>query len=193
MKLKIIENEQKIVEILSVLSTQHEDLKKHSPNVMKISVAFGNYLGLSEEDSIVLKLGAYLHDVGKVRVDKQVLYKEGRYTQEEREQMNKHTTLGYDMLKEYGFLNEDLLAIALEHHERVDGSGYPNNKTEINYLAQIVSLCDVYEALTARRCYKQPMSKENAVKIIIEDIENKKFDEKLGNLFVEFIKEKYKE
>ena len=155
--------------------------------MVDLAVAFGKHLGLTAVDLKSLEIGAGLHDIGKFEIPEAILFKNGRLTDEERAVIEGHPLLGYNLLKKLGFKDGDVLQIVLQHHENVDGSGYPMRTTEINKLAKIVALCDVFEALTAKRCYKPAMELEEALTIIKKDIGNK-FDRELGNKFINFIR-----
>lgn len=139
-----------------------------------------------------LRLASSLHDIGKVGVPDELLLKPGRFTPEEHARMQVHTTLGADTLtairNELG--EDDLLdmsiQIALEHHERWDGNGYPFRASgkQISLPARIVALADVYDALTSRRVYKRAMSHTDAVGVIIEG-RGSHFDPMIVDTFLE--------
>lgn len=129
------------------------------------------YLPYAERDLIV-KASA-LHDIGKISIPEEVLNKPGKLTDEEFEAMKQHTVIGYQMLSDLGFRDEPLVKVSREitrwHHERYDGRGYPDGLKgdEIPLSAQIVSLADVYDALTSERVYKPAFSHEKAVQMIL--------------------------
>ena len=129
------------------------------------------YLPYAERDLIV-KASA-LHDIGKISIPEEVLNKPGKLTDEEFEAMKQHTVIGYQMLSDLGFQDEPLVKVSREitrwHHERYDGRGYPDGLKgdEIPLSAQIVSLADVYDALTSERVYKPAFSHEKAVQMIL--------------------------
>lgn len=129
---------------------------------------------LSAEQQDHIPLAAALHDVGKIAIDEAILHKPGRLTAEEFEIMKTHSARGADMLRKLeGFDQEPLLQTACEiarwHHERWDGRGYPDGLkgNEIPIGAQIVSLADVYDALTSERCCKEAYSREKAMHMIL--------------------------
>lgn len=129
------------------------------------------YLPYAECDLIV-KASA-LHDIGKISIPEEVLNKPGKLTDEEFEAMKQHTVIGYQMLSDLGFQDEPLVKVSREitrwHHERYDGRGYPDGLKgdEIPLSAQIVSLADVYDALTSERVYKPAFSHEKAIQMIL--------------------------
>jgi putative two-component system response regulator len=132
---------------------------------------------LSDKYIDTLYRSAPLHDIGKVGIPDHILFKPGRLTPDEFEIMKKHPILGRDAIenaeKSLG-LNAEFLSVAKEiaygHHEKWDGSGYPQqlSKDEIPVSARLMALADVYDALTSKRVYKQPMPHEQAVEIILK-------------------------
>ena len=147
------------------------------------------HLGTKERENI--PLASALHDIGKIAVDDKILNKPGRLTPEEFEAMKLHTVYGAKMLEELQpYYNEPLLKTATDiahwHHERWDGRGYPDGLVgdAIPLSAQIVSLADVYDALTSERCYKKAYSHDKAVEMILNG-ECGVFNPKLVECFVE--------
>lgn len=124
------------------------------------------------ERNLIVKASA-LHDIGKISIPEEVLNKPGKLTDEEFEAMKQHTVIGYQMLSDLGFQDEPLVKVSREitrwHHERYDGRGYPDGLKgdEIPLSAQIVSLADVYDALTSERVYKPAFSHEKAIQMIL--------------------------
>lgn len=129
---------------------------------------------ISAEQQDMIPLASALHDIGKIGIDEKILNKPGRLTPEEFEVMKTHSMLGAQMLHDLdNFAEQPLLQTAYEiarwHHERWDGRGYPDGLKgdEIPISAQLVSLADVYDALTSERCYKKAFSHEKAVQMIL--------------------------
>ena len=148
-------------------------------------------LKLSSKERDNIPLASALHDIGKITVDDKILNKPGRLTPEEFEAMKLHTVYGAKMLEELQpYYDEPLLKTAIEiahwHHERWDGRGYPDGLAgdAIPLSAQIVSMADVYDALTSERCYKKAFSHEKAVEMILNG-ECGVFNPKLVACFVE--------
>lgn len=129
----------------------------HSVNVCALSVMTGITLGYSREKLGYLGLAAMLHDVGKVDIPVEIINKPGKLTEEEYEEVKKHTTSGYDILKQHSNLSNYCAIVAFQHHERYDGEGYPRGLkgNEINVYARITGLIDVYDAMTADRIYRK--------------------------------------
>lgn len=128
----------------------------HCINVAIISRILGGWLEFPEEDLGLLTLAGLLHDIGKCKIDPQILTKPGPLTPEEYKQIKKHPTLGAKILADYP-LDERVRSAVLMHHERCDGSGYPSGlrKEAISEFAKIVAIADVYDAMTSNRCYRK--------------------------------------
>ena len=130
------------------------------------------HLGWS--DQLMITTASALHDIGKMGIDENILNKPGRLTKEEFEEMKKHTLIGASMLKSLElYQDEKLVQIAYQicrwHHERYDGKGYPDGLKgeEIPIAAQVVSIADVYDALTSERVYKSAYTHEKAIEMIL--------------------------
>lgn len=136
----------------------------HSLNVAMISRKLGMWLGFPEEKLDLLTKAASMHDIGKLLIPEEVLNKPGKLTDEEFDLIRKHPKLGYSFVKDLPIDNNIKEAI-LMHHERCDGSGYPNHaqKLEINPYALIISIADVYDAMTAKRVYRAPLCPFEAI------------------------------
>lgn len=143
----------------------------HNVNVSSISVLLGIMLALKEKELEELAMGAFLHDIGKMKVPKEVLNKPGKLNRNELIIMRGHTTLGYKHIKDSLDIPDRIARIALDHQEKYNGSGYPNglNGREINFYAQITSISDVYDALVSERVYKKAMHPHDALEIILKD------------------------
>lgn len=134
-----------------------------------------NYKFTKEEKKDII-LAAGMHDIGKLCIDDAILNKPGRLTQEEFEEMKKHTTYGGQMMESLDVYQGELLTkyiydICMEHHERWDGNGYPLGKKgdEINIYSQIVGLADCYDALVSNRVYKNAYAHEKAIDMLFKD------------------------
>lgn len=128
----------------------------HSLNVSLICNIFAGWLRLSEEDTKVLTLCGLLHDIGKMLIPKEILTKAGKLTADEYKIIKTHTIKGYQVLKEQD-IDHRIKYAALMHHERCDGSGYPNKfeAEQIDDFAKIVAIVDVYDAMTSNRRYRK--------------------------------------
>ncbi len=137
----------------------------HSERVSAISVAVGRQMGLAAEELDVLRLGALLHDIGKIGISDNVLRKPGALTAEEFELIKEHPALGARILRTVPFLTQHLPIVEL-HHERPDGRGYPHGLTadEIPMLARIVHVADAFDAMTSARAYRPALDSGYAVR-----------------------------
>ncbi|WP_290589336.1 HD-GYP domain-containing protein [Alicyclobacillus sp.] len=145
------------------------ELYHHSVNVTLYALALGIALRLSTEQLIHLGLGALLHDVGKLRIPRPILKKPGRLTEDEYQTVKLHTVYGYEILRDAGELPSVSNVIALQHHERMDGSGYPAGigGTEIHLFGRVTAVADVYEALTANRVYRAGYLPHDAYEMLL--------------------------
>lgn len=173
---------------MAKLRNKDEYTSEHSLNVGLLAIAFGRHLGASEEDLNKLGVAGMLHDIGKMQIPLEVLLKDSRLTGDEFQVMQKHPQLGRDILLAHQNVYHGAIDVAYSHHENLDGSGYPRGikASGITDFTRIVTLCDVYDAITSERPYKKGASSLNALKII-QDQTGKKFDERLAREFVECI------
>ncbi|WP_338609079.1 HD-GYP domain-containing protein [Clostridium baratii] len=186
---EIVDNDLILFTLLE-LKNKDEYTYRHSVSVATFSLAIGISINLTIKDLKELFIGALLHDIGKLFIPSSILLKKGSLTTEEFEIMKSHPRKGYNylILKNLGISNK-ALRIYLEHHERIDGTGYPNNlkENEIGILSKIVSIADVYDALTSNRSYRTPLSTTEALDYIKLNI-NSTFDEILSKIFSKLIK-----
>jgi putative nucleotidyltransferase with HDIG domain len=173
---------------MAKLRSKDEYTSEHSLNVGLLAIAFGRHLGASEEDLNKLGIAGMLHDVGKMQTPLDILMKENRLNDNEFQVMKMHAQNGRDILLAHRNIYQGAIDVAYSHHENLDGSGYPRNIKAggITDFTRIVSLCDVYDAITSDRIYKKGASSLNALKII-QDQTGKKFDVRLAQEFVECI------
>jgi putative two-component system response regulator len=136
----------------------------HCERLARYAVLIGQRLGLPDEDLAALHRGGFLHDVGKIAIPDAILSKAGPLTEEERAQMRAHTTVGEHLCGELRALTR-VRPIIRHHHERLDGSGYPDGLRgdAIPLLAQIIGVVDVFDALTTDRPYKAACSAGEAM------------------------------
>ena len=154
----------------------------HSFNVSVLTGFLGSRLYPGNKEFVnTLVHGGILHDIGKAYIPPEVLQKPGRLTQEEFAIMKGHPELGVNLARKSGVTDERVISIIGGHHEKFDGNGYPTGKkgSEIHEFARIAAVADVFDALTARRVYKEPMSSRDAINIIINDT-GKFFDPKVA-------------
>lgn len=147
-------------EELALLKNGYDSVLTHSMNVaiMTASIIIWQ-ANLTENEYYEAVAGAILHDIGKMYVPREVLDKPGRLTPEEYSIMQQHASLGYMKLRSMGNVSEKIMLMAYQHHENIDGTGYPLHlkADEILPESKIIHIADVYEAMTAKRVYKEPM------------------------------------
>lgn len=142
---------------------------QHCVNVAVLSLILGIKLQLLKSDLLDLCIGAMLHDIGKVFIPKTIIIKPGALTDTEYEIIKSHPTKGYDYLKNIFEISTASRLIVLQHHERVNGTGYPYGKEadKISLLSKIVSIADVYDALTSSRPYRKALCPNDAIEYIL--------------------------
>ena len=158
----------------------------HCERLSRTAVGLGRALGLGIDDLHALHRGGYLHDIGKVGVPDSVLLKPAPLTAEESALMRRHPEIGDSLCAPLQSLRS-VRPIILSHHERLDGSGYPNalRGDEVPLLAQIVGIVDVYDALTSRRPYRDALSHDEAVKFMMEETHAGRFNPRYVEAFLE--------
>ncbi|GIU26742.1 HD family phosphohydrolase [Shewanella colwelliana] len=173
---------------ISALRSKDAYLLEHSINVAFLLVTFGKYLKLEREVLKQLAVGGILHDIGKVRVDNKILHKPGRLTPEEFEHMKLHQVYAKEILSETEGLSQISQDVCLMHHEKIDGNGYPNGLKgdELTLHGRMSCIVDIFDALTATRCYKEAMSPAAAFKILLS-LTPFHLDEKLVYEFIRCI------
>ena len=146
----------------------------HSINVAVYSLALGSFIGLKESELSKLGEAALLHDLGKSQVDADIINKNGKLSDKEFEEMKQHPNRGYKIALKLGIKDRYILSGIRHHHEKMDGTGYPMNlKGEsVPRFARIIGLCDIFDALTTKRSYKDAMSTFDALKLIRSEMKN---------------------
>jgi putative nucleotidyltransferase with HDIG domain len=163
----------------------------HCERVMEYSRIIALELGLSQQELDDLKFGSILHDIGKIGISEYILNKDGKLTLEEYNEIKKHPEKGNNILKDLNFLN-NCRRIINEHHERVDGKGYPNGlmNDQIYFLAKIVCVADAYDAMTSIRPYrKSALNKEQAIEELLNN-RGTQFDDRIVDAFIKYLQEK---
>jgi len=132
----------------------------HSINVSVYTLSFGSFLGIEGKDLEALGMAAILHDLGKSKVDYEIINKNGKLSDDEFTQMKKHPALGHEIALKLGITDVRILSGIRHHHEKIEGGGYPDNLKgdQISQFARIIGICDVFDALSTKRSYKDPMS-----------------------------------
>jgi len=149
----------------------------HAIRVAELSRRIGTLLELPKAELDILELGCLVHDIGKIAIPDDVLLKPGRFDWQDRKIMELHPLIGARLFSKH-LVDDSLIDIILNHHERLDGSGYPNGlkNGQIGILVRIVAVADVYEALVAMRPYKKPLPHSVAMRILQEEVSAHKLD-----------------
>ena len=158
----------------------------HSIDTGIMATFLGMSMNFSKAQLKELSIGAILHDIGKTIIDSDIITKPGKLTPEEFEEIKQHPTYGRKILEKNFSISSDVLRAVEHHHERADGTGYPYGLkvNQISKYAKIISVCDVYDAVSNDRCYRQKFSPMDAYELILAGC---------GNAFDEEIVKKFKE
>lgn len=181
---ELFQNEEIVIN-LTKLRSLDEYTFEHSINVCMLSLLMGIKKGFGADELRELGIGAFLHDIGKILIPREILNKPSTLTKSEYEIVKKHTTYGYDILKNNDQISETAVNIVLSHHERSNGKGYPNGKKSENThtFSKIVALADVFDALTSDRIYKRKTDVFNAIEYII-NMSEEQFDKDIVHEFI---------
>ncbi len=169
---------------LEMIKISDEYTFKHSVDVGTMGMLIGKRFGLSRIMLRDVALAGVLHDIGKTKIPDEVLNKPAKLTDDEFKVMRSHTALGYEMIKDVDYISEDVKLGVLEHHENVDGSGYPLglNNGRISKIARILTVADVYDALVTKRVYKAGKSPSESIEMMMAMVN--KFDHEVLNNFM---------
>lgn len=154
--------------LLTRLRKKKEYTFSHEIDACALSILFGRHMGLSIENLKILSVGVLLFDIGKLRIDDSVLNKTEQLTDEEFKQVNRHVDYGIDILKNVNGIIPDILNIVLTHHERFDGSGYPNGLPglKIPVYGRMAAIIDCYDAMTSQRSFAPSTDPAKALQLI---------------------------
>lgn len=168
----------------NAIALRDSDTNEHNYRVTLYAIKFAQTVDLDIENIKVLIKGAFLHDVGKIGISDNILLKNGSLNEEEFKIMRSHVIKGVELINSDSWL-EDAKDVILYHHEKYDGSGYPNaiKAKKIPITARIFTIVDVFDALTSKRPYKEPFSYEKSIEILKEGY-NKHFDGELLDIFI---------
>ena len=182
---EILKNRKVMINVVD-LRTYDDYTFSHCLNVAFLSVVLGTVMKLSRKALQELALGAMVHDIGKIFIDKNILNKKGKLTEEEYEIVKGHVQKGFDYLNPKGDLTESAMKTVLQHHEKYGGGGYPNGLSgnDIHIFGRISALTDVYDALTSNRPYREAMLPSDAVEYIMSGFGNM-FDPDVVEAFIQ--------
>ncbi|SHG41990.1 HD-GYP domain-containing protein [Ornithinibacillus halophilus] len=156
------------ISMLADIFLSDDYILQHSLNVTVYSLAIGQAMNLNANQLSELGIGALLHDIGKGLIDKNILNKPGKLTDEEFEIMKTHTTMGYNILRKQQSISTVVAHCAYQHHERLNGSGYPRGikGDQIHLYAKIIGVADVFDAVTSNRVYREAMLPNEGLEVL---------------------------
>jgi HD-GYP domain-containing protein (c-di-GMP phosphodiesterase class II) len=173
-----------ILRTFAMISNKDYSTVMHSVNVMALTLSYAFFTGLSIRETKRLGLSALLHDIGKSEIPSEILVAPRKLTAEEFDVIKSHPEIGGRMIREFNRLGEDVALAALEHHEKLDGSGYPLGTKEISFSGQLVGIIDCYEALTnEERPYRRAKDPMDTLKLIKDDVEAGKYSRRIFEKF----------
>ncbi|BEU01856.1 phosphodiesterase [Agarivorans sp. OAG1] len=180
-----LENQSNAMLCLAKIRAKDKYLMEHSLNVGMLLAYFGRSLGMNRTKQKQLLMGGMLHDIGKINTPDEILHKPGRLTDDEFVIMREHVVHSHNILKEQEGISKIMLEIASNHHERLDGLGYPNQLKgdELSAYTRMANIVDCYDALTADRVYKSGMPPTAAFRILLSGV-GTQFDKALVEKFI---------
>lgn len=166
--------ERDVVSLLLLLNNQDSYTYQHSVQVGMLSYYLANWVGFSTEDATKAGTAGFLHDIGKSKIDEAILNKPGKLTAEEFDEVKRHTEYGYEIILNSGG-DEQLALGALQHHERINGNGYPHGikDQEISKIGRIIAVADIYSAMISSRVYQ----KERDLLFVLKELYRLSFTE----------------
>jgi putative two-component system response regulator len=179
-----------VFSIARLVEARDQDTGDHCERLTRLGVGLGNRLGLDPELLTALRRGGYLHDLGKIGIPDQVLLKPGKLTTDEWEVMKRHVEIGVEICSPLRSL-KPVLPLIRHHHERFDGSGYPDGLSgdEIPLLARVFQVVDVFDALTVDRCYRDAMSVDEAIAVVRDETAKGFWDPRIVDEFLAMLEE----
>jgi HD-GYP domain-containing protein (c-di-GMP phosphodiesterase class II) len=180
---------QTVMSLCNAIEAKDEYTSGHCQRVMEISCEIAASMNLDDDTIKDLRYAALLHDIGKIGISAEILNKTDKLTNAEFEEIKKHPLISYNILKNVEFLRNGLRAI-LEHHEKYDGTGYPNRLKgeEISLLGRILCIADAFDAMTSDRTYRKGMTMELAIDEI-EKYKGIQFDPKISDVFIKMTRD----
>ncbi len=180
-----IDNSVNLMDMLINMRDYDDSTYAHCVNAAIISNIFAGWLNLSREDRVIATSCGLFHDIGKIKVPESILKKPGALTPAEFEAIKHHPLDGYNILDAAG-LDEEVKNAALMHHEKCDGSGYPYGFTRdrISFFAKMITIVDIYDAMTSKRVYRNPICPFD----VIEEFEKEGFDKYDTNMILTFLR-----
>lgn len=167
--LEAISDNEAIAVDIGALKVSDEYTFKHSVDVATMAMIIGRKHGLTDKEVREIGVAGLLHDVGKSRIPSEILNKPARLTDDEFDIIKQHSVFGYHILKEKNEFSQSIMMGVLQHHEKINGAGYPMgiNGDQMHEYAKIISIADIYDALVTKRSYKEGFSQRDAVEMIM--------------------------
>jgi len=173
---------------VSILSSDYYTYT-HSLNVSIYALCVGKHMGMEKKLLEELGISALLHDLGKTKIDPEIINKNGKLTEQEFREVQNHPFYGWLLAKKLGITNKSILAGIRNHHEKIDGTGYPDKlfNKDINIFAKIIGVCDVFDALTTKRTYKDSISTFDTIIVMKKEMSDH-LDGHVINHFMQILK-----
>ncbi len=170
--------------ILKIIRLSDLSTYKHSLRVRRYAIEIGQLLSLSPNEMKRLHISSLIHDIGKIAIPYTILHKNQKLSEKEFEIIKQHTNIGYNLLKDFQFFERSLPDI-LNHHETIDGLGYPNNIKTIDTVTQVLAIADIIDAISSTRAYKE----DRGFSYIIEELKKLrgKYDDEILTVAIQFI------
>lgn len=167
--LKAIEDNDALAVDVNMIKVSDEYTFKHSVDVATMAMVVAKKMGMSEEEIQDIGVAGLLHDIGKSKIPNDILNKPGRLTEEEFALMKQHPVMGYDLLKDNNRIKDSIKYAVLQHHEKINGQGYPRglDAVQITSFSKILTVVDIYDALVTERPYKAAFSQRDAVEMLM--------------------------
>lgn len=174
-----------LFDMLTCMKDYDDSTYTHCMNVAIISNVFGKWLNFSTNDANILTLCGLFHDIGKIEIPQSIIMKPCKLTDDEYNTVKKHTLIGYELLKNKN-IDQRIKNSTIMHHERIDGSGYPNHLvgSQIDTFSRLIAIADVYDALTSRRIYRDPLCPFEVLNLF-ENEEYTRYDFSYVSIFFE--------
>lgn len=175
--------------LISIINAKDRYTYGHIERVVMFAKLLANKLGITDEEKKILKYGAYLHDIGKINISKDILNKKMRLSNDEWEILKQHPANGVDLIKSVDSL-EQVVPLILHHHERYDGKGYPSELSgnDISYLTRILTVVDSFDAMTSNRPYSTRKTYDDAIEEL-RRCAGTQFDSNIAEAFIEVVQE----
>ncbi|MDD5053303.1 MAG: HD domain-containing protein [Sulfuricurvum sp.] len=190
----IVLHDRGAVESLMQITAHDYYTHTHSINVSIYTISLGSFLGISGDELTTLGTAAVLHDIGKSKVNYKIINKNGRLNDEEFEEMKRHPAEGHAIALALGITDQRILSGIRHHHERLSGGGYPDDikGVKISKFARIIGVCDVFDALSTKRSYKNPMSSFEALSLMKREFKEH-LDMNMVNSFIKMLQKQERE